>query len=217
LTTGYPAIRELVARGEVRWIADEAQRIELGRVLHYSQIAPRVSYYGKTPEGVMAAFDAAVEYVSAAPKIRFTCTDPDDQHFLDLASQHKALLVSKDRAVLKQRKRVAALWRDGGQCGGDGRGAAGRLVWRSRACSPVSTGRAPWSAAVSDRLLRLSCLRCLAADSVEKLHACIRPQAALRQAAFQRTDMGFELVAIRVQKVEGIAFAAVALPFLDTA
>ena len=78
-----------------------------GVVVGDSQIAPRVSYYGKTPEGVMAAFDAAVEYVSAAPKIRFTCTDPDDQHFLDLASQHKALLVSKDRAVLKQRKRVA--------------------------------------------------------------------------------------------------------------
>ena len=87
--------------------ADEAQRIELGRVLHYSQIAPRVSFYGKTPEGVMAAFDAAVEYVAEAPKIRFTCTDPDDQHFLDLASLHKAVLVSKDRAVLKQRKRVA--------------------------------------------------------------------------------------------------------------
>lgn len=100
-------IRELVARGEVRWIADQAQRIELERVLHYSQIAPRVSFYGKTPEGVMAAFDAAVEYVAEAPKIRFTCTDPDDQHFLDLASQHQALLVSKDKAVLKQRKRVA--------------------------------------------------------------------------------------------------------------
>ena len=102
-----PPIRTLVAQGALRWIADEAQRIELGRVLHYSQIAPRVSYYGKAPEGVMAAFDAAVEYVSAAPKIRFTCTDPDDQHFLDLASLHKAVLVSKDRAVLKQRKRVA--------------------------------------------------------------------------------------------------------------
>ncbi|QXZ09082.1 PIN domain-containing protein [Comamonas sp. Y33R10-2] len=102
-----PAIRELVAKGEVRWIADQAQRIELGRVLHYSQIAPRVSFYGKTPEGVMAAFDAAVEYVAEAPKIRFTCTDPDDQHFLDLASLHQAVLVSKDRAVLKQRKRVA--------------------------------------------------------------------------------------------------------------
>ncbi len=102
-----PSIRELVAKGEVRWIADQAQRIELGRVLHYSQIAPRVSFYGKTPEGVMAAFDEAVEYVAEAPKIRFTCTDPDDQHFLDLASLHKAVLVSKDRAVLKQRKRVA--------------------------------------------------------------------------------------------------------------
>ena len=102
-----PVIRDLLAQGAVRWIADEAQRIELGRVLHYSQIAPRVSYYGKTPEGVMAAFDAAVEYVPEAPKIRFTCTDPDDQHFLDLASLHKAVLVSKDRAVLKQRKRVA--------------------------------------------------------------------------------------------------------------
>lgn len=102
-----PPIRELVAQGAVRWIADQAQRIELERVLHYSQIAPRVSFYGKTPEGVMAAFDAAVEYVADAPKIRFTCTDPDDQHFLDLASQHQALLVSKDKAVLKQRKRVA--------------------------------------------------------------------------------------------------------------
>jgi putative PIN family toxin of toxin-antitoxin system len=102
-----PPIRELVARGELRWIADRAQRIELERVLHYSQIAPRVSFYGKTAEGVLAAFDAAVEYVDEAPKIRFTCTDPDDQHFLDLASQHRALLVSKDKAVLKQRKRVA--------------------------------------------------------------------------------------------------------------
>ncbi|MBP7351462.1 PIN domain-containing protein [Comamonas sp. UBA7528] len=102
-----PSIRELVARGEVRWIADQAQRTELERVLHYSQIAPRVSHYGKTPQGVMADFDAAVEYVAEAPKIRFTCTDPDDQHFLDLASLHQAVLVSKDRAVLKQRKRVA--------------------------------------------------------------------------------------------------------------
>ena len=102
-----PPIRELVAQGAVRWIADQAQRIELERVLHYSQIAPRVAFYGKTVAGVLAAFDAAVEYVPEAQKIRFTCTDPDDQHFLDLASAHKALLVSKDKAVLKLRKRVA--------------------------------------------------------------------------------------------------------------
>ncbi|QIL82121.1 putative toxin-antitoxin system toxin component, PIN family [Diaphorobacter sp. HDW4A] len=102
-----PPIRELVADGQLRWIADRAQRIELERVLQYSQIAPRVAFYGKTVEGVLAAFDAAVEYVPEAQKIRFTCTDPDDQHFLDLASAHQALLVSKDKAVLKLRKRVA--------------------------------------------------------------------------------------------------------------
>ena len=102
-----PPIRELVADGQLRWIADRAQRIELERVLQYSQIAPRVAFYGKTVEGALAAFDAAVEYVPEAQKIRLTCTDPDDQHFLDLASAHQALLVSKDKAVLKLRKRVA--------------------------------------------------------------------------------------------------------------
>lgn len=100
-------IRQLLQAGEMRWIADQAQRIELERVLHYSQIAPRVAFYGTTAQAVLAAFDAAVHYVPEAPKIRFTCTDPDDQHFLDLASAHQALLISKDKAVLKQRKRVA--------------------------------------------------------------------------------------------------------------
>ncbi len=104
-----PPIRELLARGLLRWIADPAQRIELERVLHYSQIAPRVAYYGRTAEGVLAAFDAGVQYVDAAPRIRYVCTDPDDQHFLDLAVAHQALLVSKDKAVLKLRKRVALL------------------------------------------------------------------------------------------------------------
>ncbi len=76
-TRRSPPIRELVARGQVRWIADEAQRIELGRVLHYSQIAPRVAFYGKTAEGVLAAFDAARGSTwPTAPKVRFTCTDP---------------------------------------------------------------------------------------------------------------------------------------------
>ena len=100
-------IRHLLEQGQLCWIADEAQRIELGRVLTYSKVAPRVAFYEKTVEGVLAAFDAAVQYVPAAPKVRFTCTDPDDQHFLDLAAQHRALLISKDKAVLKQRRRLA--------------------------------------------------------------------------------------------------------------
>ncbi len=102
-----PPIRQLLAQGQLRWITDEAQRIELGRVLSYSKVAPRVAFYEKTAEGVLAAFDAAVQCVPTAPKVRFTCTDPDDQHFLDLAAQHRALLISKDKAVLKQRKRLS--------------------------------------------------------------------------------------------------------------
>jgi hypothetical protein len=35
---------------QMRWIADEAQRIELGRVLHYSQIAPRVATTARRPK-----------------------------------------------------------------------------------------------------------------------------------------------------------------------
>lgn len=99
-------IRHLLEQGQLRWIADEAQRIELGRVLTYSKVAPRVAFYEKTVEGVLAAFDAGTQMVPTAPKVRFTCTDPDDQHFLDLAAQHRALLISKDKAVLKQRKRL---------------------------------------------------------------------------------------------------------------
>jgi hypothetical protein len=34
----------------MRWIADQAQRIELERVLHYSQIAPRVATTARRPK-----------------------------------------------------------------------------------------------------------------------------------------------------------------------
>ncbi|MFT3813408.1 MAG: putative toxin-antitoxin system toxin component, PIN family [Acidovorax sp.] len=104
-----PPLRELLAQGQLRWIANAAQRLELERVLHYSQIAPRVAFYGQTADDLLAAFDAGTQPVAAAPRIRYTCTDPDDQHFLDLAAAHQAVLVSKDKAVLKLRKRMALL------------------------------------------------------------------------------------------------------------
>lgn len=104
-----PPLRALLAQGQLRWIATAAQRLELERVLHYSQIAPRVAFYGQTADSVLAAFDAGADMVAAAPRIRYVCTDPDDQHFLDLAAAHRAVLVSKDKAVLKLRRRVAQL------------------------------------------------------------------------------------------------------------
>jgi len=102
-------VRALLEAGALRWIADAAQRVELERVLDYPQIAPRVAFYGLSTVSVLAAFDAGVDYVPEAPAIRVICKDPDDQHFLALAVQHQALLLSKDRAVLALRKRLAPL------------------------------------------------------------------------------------------------------------
>ena len=100
-------LRALLANGELRWIADAAQRVELERVLGYPQIAPRVAFYGLSSASVLAAFDAGVDYQPEAPAIPIVCKDPDDQHFLALAVQHRALLLSKDKAVLVLRKRLA--------------------------------------------------------------------------------------------------------------
>lgn len=102
-------VRALLEEGALRWIAHAAQRVELERVLGYPQIAPRVAFYGLSTAGVLAAFDAAVDYLPEAPAIRIICKDPDDQHFLALAAQHQALLLSKDKAVLTLRKRLATL------------------------------------------------------------------------------------------------------------
>lgn len=102
-------VRALLADGALRWIADAAQRVELERVLSYPQIGPRVAFYGLSTASVLAAFDAGVEYQPEAPAIRVICKDPDDQHFLALAVQHQALLLSKDKAVLTLRKRLALL------------------------------------------------------------------------------------------------------------
>ena len=42
-----------------------------------------------------------------APACAVRCGDPDDQPFIDLALLHRALLLSKDKAVLRLRRRLA--------------------------------------------------------------------------------------------------------------
>jgi predicted nucleic acid-binding protein len=51
--------------------------------------------------------DTLATWVDAAPKAPYTCKDPDDQLFIDLACQHQCLLLSKDNAVLALRSRMA--------------------------------------------------------------------------------------------------------------
>ena len=105
-------VRALLAAGELRWIATHAMRGELARVLAYPQIVPRLAFYQLTAEQVLARYDAAVHWVDAAPRIAVLCKDADDQHFLDLAVAHTAILLSKDKAVVCLRKRLQVLGAD---------------------------------------------------------------------------------------------------------
>jgi predicted nucleic acid-binding protein len=44
-----------------------------------------------------------------AVKALYVCKDGDDQKFIDLAAEHKTQLISKDKAVLTMRNRMARL------------------------------------------------------------------------------------------------------------
>ena len=92
--------------GQLRWIATPAMRDELERVLAYPHITPRLASLQLTPNQVLAQFDHHVHTEPAAPRASAVCKDPDDQQFIDLAVAHKALLLSKDNAVLCMSKRL---------------------------------------------------------------------------------------------------------------
>lgn len=92
-----------------RWLATRVMRDELARVLTYPHLVRRQPLASETAHAVLAAYDAAVTWCEPAPKARFVCTDADDQKFIDLAVAHRATLVSKDKAVLRLKKRLATL------------------------------------------------------------------------------------------------------------
>ena len=102
------ALHQALSDGSLQWLATQPMRDELQRVLGYPQIVPRLAYYQRTPEQVLARFDGWARQVAPAPRAAMVCKDPDDQKFIDLAVAHGALLVSKDQAVLRLAKRLLA-------------------------------------------------------------------------------------------------------------
>ena len=102
-------LREALQAGSLQWIATGAMRDELARVLGYPQIVPRLAFYRLSADDVLAAFDRLSRPVDAAPKAPPTCTDRDDQIFIDLAqSRRSRWLLTRDRALLKLARRAAA-------------------------------------------------------------------------------------------------------------
>ena len=106
---GAQPLKQALASGQLRWLATQPMRDELQRVLGYKQIIPRLAFYNLSPADVMGQFDQHAQLVPVAPKATATCRDADDQKFIDLAVAHKAMLLSKDNAVLCMSKRLLAL------------------------------------------------------------------------------------------------------------
>jgi putative PIN family toxin of toxin-antitoxin system len=102
-------LKAALASQQFQWISTQPMRDELERVLAYPKIVVRLAFYQRSAAEVLAQFDAQAQLVEAAPKANVTCSDPDDQKFIDLAVAHQATLLSKDNAVLCMAKRLLAL------------------------------------------------------------------------------------------------------------
>lgn len=73
------------------------------------QIVPRLDFYKLSADDVLAAFDRHARLIEVAAKASMTCSDPDDQKFIDLAVAGQTLLLSKDKAVTSMSKRLLSL------------------------------------------------------------------------------------------------------------
>ena len=99
-------VRQALAQQELDWLATQPMRDELARVLAYPKIAARLAFYQLSASDVLDKFDQHARLVDVAPKASVTCSDADDQKFIDLAVQHHALLLSKDSDVISMQKRL---------------------------------------------------------------------------------------------------------------
>ena len=103
------ALSEGLSAGRLHWLATHAMREELVRVLAYPKLAPRVALHRGEALAVLQDFDRHARLLDPPARAGVTCGDPDDQKFVDLAVAHRCVLLSKDRDVLRMRKRLAQL------------------------------------------------------------------------------------------------------------
>ena len=107
LDPATPALLEALTSKRVDWVATQVMRDELERVLSYPHIVLRMQKGGLEAEDVLAQFDRFAQLVTVADRAPYVCKDADDQKFIDLACAYSCALVSKDKAVLTMRNRLA--------------------------------------------------------------------------------------------------------------
>jgi predicted nucleic acid-binding protein len=132
-------LRRALESGRLHWIACERMFGELPRVLAYAHLQAKLGVHlnpAATPltkaleamsvqapgtvqwsltrhdevaQGIVACMQQWAKRCEVAPLCHYKCKDPDDQVFVDLAAAHGATLLSKDKAVLKLKNRLARL------------------------------------------------------------------------------------------------------------
>ena len=107
LDPATPALRDALTSKRVDWVATQAMRDELARVLAYPHIVLRMQKGRLVAEDVLAQFDRFARMVPVVDRASYVCKDADDQKFIDLACAYSCALVSKDKAVLTMRNRLA--------------------------------------------------------------------------------------------------------------
>ena len=109
LDPATPALLDALTSKRVDWVATQAMRDELERVLTYPHIVLRMQRGGLEVADVLAQFDRFAQLVPVADRASYVCKDVDDQKFIDLACAYSCVLVSKDKAVLTMRNRLARI------------------------------------------------------------------------------------------------------------
>ena len=104
-----PVLLAALTNKTVQWLATQVMRDELERVLAYTHIVKRLAFSQLTAPVILVQFDAHAQLMPIAAKALYVCKDGDDQKFIDLAAEHKTQLISKDKAVLTMRNRMARL------------------------------------------------------------------------------------------------------------
>ena len=100
-------LEEALTSGQCRWLCTRAMRDELAHVVARESLG----CWAVDADAVLAAFDALGVDVDTPPLLcaaeRLRCSDPDDQHFVDLAiAQRVHALLTRDRAVLRLASRA---------------------------------------------------------------------------------------------------------------
>lgn len=103
------ALQVALKAGQCTWLSTRAMRDELVRVLDYPALAAPMATRGLHADGVLARFDQTSTLQPVPPACPVRCSDKDDQGFIDLAVAHGAALLSKDKAVLRLRRRLEPL------------------------------------------------------------------------------------------------------------